>query len=296
MSTLRRSARGKEPAYVPEWLDPLSLSSHAAVPRKDWCGTPFPLGPQHVDTGAELTGYCTKRRGCCKAGLHHGMHWGAVPLFKEEQVLRVRKPGITSRWCAAVICEVIHYNPKGARCRNAFFTRQYNVKFLEDSEIREEYSAEELNSIIYDHNRALESVYEKDIEALPDMQNIEAEIDDVAGLQPYRARELIENTGGACLLVGHVTPLERARVLGDADMVKLGSAAHIFLHHSFVRVHESIRTTEARAELKRFPKEVRRSLVQALRVRLLCARAPADAWEAVLYVIITPEGWGGRRE
>ena len=232
MSTLRRSARGKEPAYVPEWLDPLSLSSHAAVHRKDWCGTPFPLGPQHVDTGAELTGYCTKRIGCCKAGLHHGMHWGAVPLFKEEQVLRVRKPGITSRWCAAIICEVIHYNPKGPRCRNAFFTRQYNVKFLEDSEIREEYTAEELNSIIYDHNRALESVYEKDIEALPDMQNIEAEIDDVAGLQPYRARELIEDTGGACLFIGHVTPLERARVLGDADMVKLGSAAHIVLHHS----------------------------------------------------------------
>lgn len=58
-------------------------------------------------------------------------------------------------------------------------------------------------------------------------------------------------------------------MLGDADMVKLGSAAHIFLHHSFVRMHESIRTAEARAELKRFPKEVRRSLVQALRVRLL---------------------------
>ena len=126
-------------------------------------------------------------------------YWGAVPLFKEEQVLRVRKPGITSRWCAAIICEVIHYNPKGPRCRNAFFTRQYNVKFLEDSEIREEYTAEELNSIIYDHNRALESVYEKDIEALPDMQNIEAEIDDVAGLQPtWRASSSRTQAEHAC--------------------------------------------------------------------------------------------------
>ena len=46
------------------------------------------------------------------------------------------------------------------------------------------------------------------------------------GLQPYRARELIEDTSGACLLIGHVTPLERARVLGDADMVKLGAAPY----------------------------------------------------------------------
>ena len=239
--------------------------------KGDWCGTASP-----------------PRIGCCKAGTE------CTGVHGRSGVLRVRvlstKPG--ARCCEVIQVLLIPGKLAEERVLHAAVQREVPG----GPEIREEYTAEELNSIIYDHNRALESVYEKDIEALPDMQNIEAEIDDVAGLQPYGARELIEDTGGACLFIGHVTPLERARVLGDADMVKLGSAAHIVLHHSFVRMHESIRTAEARAELKRFPKEVRRSLVQALRVRLLCARAPADAWEAVLYAIITPEGWGGRRE